>query len=170
MLLQVDEVGPGVTLLEKGDRVYGFTRFGAYVSHVNVPETYCRRMPSSWSFAEGAAFLVQGLTAWHAMIELGAAKKGQSVLVHSAAGGVGALAMELCQKIGASPIATIGSDKKVSFLMERFGIKVSLTRRRCIRVSFPVSDGHRSSWDSMFEKASWACESCPQKHRGPASD
>lgn len=142
MFLQVDEVGPGVTLLEKGDRVYGFTRFGAYVSHVNVPETYCRRMPSSWSFAEGAAFLVQGLTAWHAMIELGAAKKGQSVLVHSAAGGVGALAMELCQKIGASPIATIGSEKKVSFLMERFGVKVRLRRTNCRRGSLQVNNGN----------------------------
>lgn len=67
---------------------------------------------------------MQGLTAWHAMVDLGATKKGQVVLVHSAAGGVGALAMELCQKLGAHPIATIGSDKKVGFLVERFGVKV----------------------------------------------
>lgn len=108
--------------IKAGDPVYGFTRFGAYASHLNVPLTYVRPLPSSFSFAQGAAFVVQGLTAWHAMIELGNLKKGQTVLVHSAAGGVGCFALEICAKFQAFPIATIGSETKRAFLLSRFGL------------------------------------------------
>lgn len=108
--------------IKAGDPVYGFTRFGAYASHLNVPLAYVRPLPSSFSFAQGAAFIVQGLTAWHAMIELGNLKKGQTVLVHSAAGGVGCFALEICAKFQAFPIATIGSETKRAFLQSRFGL------------------------------------------------
>ncbi|EWM20932.1 zinc-binding dehydrogenase family protein [Nannochloropsis gaditana] len=126
----VDALGPPDTTsspfpsstIKAGDPVYGFTRFGAYASHLNVPLAYVRPLPSSFSFAQGAAFIVQGLTAWHAMIELGNLKKGQTVLVHSAAGGVGCFALEICAKFQAFPIATIGSETKRAFLQSRFGL------------------------------------------------
>ena len=100
-------------------QVFGFTRFGAYASHVVVPELYCRKLPPGWTFEQGASFVVQGLTAWHGLVELGGCKPGagQTVLVHSAAGGVGALALELCEKLKAFPIATIGSEAKVCMVM-----------------------------------------------------
>lgn len=56
------------------------------------------------------------------MVELGSVKKGQTVLVHSAAGGVGQLALELCKHLQAFPIATIGSNSKVNVLKERSGL------------------------------------------------
>ena len=105
--------------LKIGDRVYGVVRFGAYASHLNAPSHFARVLPPSWSFAEGAAFPAQSLTAWHGLAVLGNLKKGQAVLINSAAGGVGHLALQICQALGALPVATIGSPAKVDFLRER---------------------------------------------------
>jgi len=83
--------------------------------------------------------VVQGLTAWHAIVELGNLQSlinksnklneknrkripPPSVLVHSAAGGVGCFALEICKKLGAFPIATIGSGTKKEFLKSRYGL------------------------------------------------
>lgn len=57
----VESIGDGCqTSLRVGDKVYGFTRFGSYVSHLNVNEYYVRKLPEKWTFAEGASFVVQG--------------------------------------------------------------------------------------------------------------
>lgn len=136
---------PSFSTLKIGDPVYGFTRFGAYTSHLNVPLAYLRSLPPSFSFAQGASFVVQGLTAWHAIVELGNLQNlvnkynklndkskstvsikripPPSVLVHSAAGGVGCFALEICKKLGAFPIATIGSGSKKEFLRTRYGLR-----------------------------------------------
>ena len=72
---EIDLLGEACTSsLRKGDRVFGFTRFGAYTTHLNVREEYVRKMPEKWNFAQGASFVVQGLTAWHAMVELAGEK------------------------------------------------------------------------------------------------
>lgn len=105
-----------------GDRVYGFTRFGAYASHINSPQDFVRPLPAGWTFAEGAAFLVQGLTAWHGLSHLGALRRGQTALIQSAAGGVGLIALDICEKIGAVPFATVGSPAKVELLKSRCGL------------------------------------------------
>jgi alcohol dehydrogenase len=99
-----------------GDKVMGATRFGGYVSHINIHHRYVIPLPEGWSFEEGAGFLVQGLTAWYALTELGNLKKGMTVLIHSAAGGVGILANRICKKFDAYTIGTVGSEKKVDFL------------------------------------------------------
>ncbi|WP_299986497.1 zinc-binding dehydrogenase [uncultured Pontibacter sp.] len=99
-----------------GDRVMGATKFGGYVSHINSHHRYVLPLPESWSFEEGAGFLVQGLTAYYALTELGNLKPGMNVLIHSAAGGVGILANRICQKIGAYTIGTVGQPGKVEFL------------------------------------------------------
>ncbi len=70
----------------------GVTRFGGYSSHLNIDSRYVFKLPSKWNFDQGAGFLVQGLTAYYALAALGDLKKGQTVLIHSAAGGVGILA------------------------------------------------------------------------------
>ncbi|MEM7182585.1 MAG: zinc-binding dehydrogenase [Spirochaetota bacterium] len=108
------ELGKNVKGFSKGQKVMGVTRFGAYTSHLNVQQDYIYPLPESWSFAEGAAFVVQGLTAFYALVELGNLQKGQSVLVHSAAGGVGILAQRIAKKYGAYTIASIGSENKIN--------------------------------------------------------
>eukprot|EP00933_Yihiella_yeosuensis_P061313 TRINITY_DN64113_c0_g1_i1.p1 TRINITY_DN64113_c0_g1~~TRINITY_DN64113_c0_g1_i1.p1 ORF type:complete len:423 (+),score=74.04 TRINITY_DN64113_c0_g1_i1:83-1270(+) len=103
-----------------GDRVMGTLRFGAYASRVNVPAHQVRRIPDAWSFSEGAAFLVQSMTVFYALKELGAIRKGQTVLIHSAAGGCGLLAIDICLKLGVKVVGTVGSAAKVAVLLERF--------------------------------------------------
>ena len=93
-------VGSAVAGVKQGDRVFGFTRFGSYRSIVVTKAVYTRPVPAGWTYAEAAALLAQGLTAWHGLVPLGAARKGSRVLIHSAAGGVGCAAMQICTSLG----------------------------------------------------------------------
>lgn len=108
--------GGKVTDFEIGDRVMGVTRFGAYTSHINIDAAYVNKIPVNWSFEEGASFLVQALTAYYGLFHLGNLKKGDTVLIHSAAGGVGLLANRMALKTGAYTIGTIGSATKIDLL------------------------------------------------------
>ncbi|MCJ8164688.1 zinc-binding dehydrogenase [Pontibacter sp. E15-1] len=113
---EIMAVGAAAGEWKVGDRVMGVTRFGGYVSHLNLQHRYVIPLPDAWSFAEGAGFLVQGLTAYYALTELGNLQQGMAVLIHSAAGGVGILANRICKKYGAYTIGTVGHPSKVDFL------------------------------------------------------
>ncbi|GAA4297392.1 medium chain dehydrogenase/reductase family protein [Nibribacter koreensis] len=115
---EVVSVGRSVTSCKVGDRVMGVTRFGGYVSYININEQYVIPMPQDWSYEQGAGFLVQGLTAYYALLSLGNMQKGMTVLIHSAAGGVGLLANQICKKYGAYTIGTVGQPNKVDFLRQ----------------------------------------------------
>lgn len=117
-----DPSGEPTHPIRPGDRVFGLTRFGAYATAVNLGVRYLRPIPPGWSFAEGAAFPVQALTAWHGLTELGALEPGDSVLVHSAAGGVGLNALAILAAVGARVVATVGRPAKRDFLVERCGL------------------------------------------------
>ena len=114
--------GEGPHAIRLGDRVIGLTRFGAYATAVNLGVPCLRAIPPEWSFAEGAAFPVQALTAWYGVIELGALEPGDRVLVHSAAGGVGLNALAILTTVGARVVATVGRPAKRAFLVERCGL------------------------------------------------
>ncbi|HEX8332101.1 MAG TPA: alcohol dehydrogenase catalytic domain-containing protein [Segetibacter sp.] len=113
---EVIAVGEEVQEWKVGDRVMGATKFGGYVSHININHRYILPLPDDWSFEEGAGFLVQGLTAFYALTILGNLQKGTTVLIHSAAGGVGILASRICKKYEAYTIGTVGSSNKADFL------------------------------------------------------
>ena len=83
------KVGKSVTAHREGDRVMGVTRFGAFTTHLVCKAAFLRPLPAGWGFEEGAAFLCTALTAWYGLVKLGALAKDHTVLVHSAAGGVG---------------------------------------------------------------------------------
>lgn len=112
----VEAIGEEVVGLKPGDRVMGVTRFGGYASLINTNARYLVPLPDSWSFDEGAAFLVQVLTAYYALLPLGAMKAGDVVLIHSAAGGVGLLANRIAKKLGAITIGTVGNSTKLELL------------------------------------------------------
>ena len=99
-----------------GDKVMGVSRFGGYATLIDSAPEYLTPLPKSWTFEQGAAYLVQTLTAYYALTDLGNIKTGHSVLIHSAAGGVGLQAMKLVQLMGGSPIGTVGSQGKKAFL------------------------------------------------------
>ena len=112
----VSATGSGVQGFKTGDRVMGITRFGGYVDRINIPYHYLSAMPDDWSFEDGAAYLVHALTAYYALIKLADIQQGQTVLIQSAAGGVGIFANRLAKKFNAYTIGTIGNDSKTDIL------------------------------------------------------
>ncbi len=115
----VEAVTEGVETYKVGDKIMGVTRFGGYVSHIHLATQYLQVLPEDWSFEQGAAYLVQTLTAWYALMELGQFKKQHHVLVHSAAGGVGLQAMKLVRALGGEVTGTVSSQQKIDFLKQQ---------------------------------------------------
>ncbi|MGF1637332.1 MAG: zinc-binding dehydrogenase [Cyclobacteriaceae bacterium] len=124
--------GKNVELFQPGDRVMGVTKFGAYTTHLNIEERYLTHLPNDWSFEEGAAYPVQALTAYYSLVELGALKEGQTVLIHSAAGGVGLLANRIAKKMGAYTIGVVGSSSKLGMLKKE-GYDLGMVRSKHFR-------------------------------------
>ncbi len=112
----VIDKGSMVTDLAIGDRIMGSVRFGAYTSHLNIDRRYVTRVPEAWSYEEGASFIVQALTAYYALVPLGNLRRGQRVLIHSGAGGVGIYANRIAKKFSAYTIGTVGNESKVDLL------------------------------------------------------
>ena len=128
----VARVGEGVDGFREGDEVMGVIRFGAYATHLNIDARYLLPLPEGWSFEEGAAYLVQVLTAYYALKELGNIQQGQTVLIHSAAGGVGIWANRIARQYGAFTIGTVGSAGKLDFLREE-GYDRGIVRSRAFK-------------------------------------
>src|SRR5262249_10556181 len=89
----VDALGEGVSERAIGDRVIGMPRFGGYTDVLVVPVDQTAPMPEAMSFEEGAGLPVVYLTAHHAMLFTGNLREGSTVLIYSAAGGVGLAAI-----------------------------------------------------------------------------
>jgi alcohol dehydrogenase len=113
---EVISTGKKVNDFKKGDKIMGVTRFGGYADHLLIDQAYIAHLPEGWTFEEGAAFIIQSFTAYYALVELGDIKKGQTILIHSAAGGVGILANRIAKKFEAYTIGSIGSDRKIDLL------------------------------------------------------
>ena len=124
---EVLEVSDGVTHIGPGDRVMGVTRFGGYVDHIRINAGYLTHLPADWSFEEGAAFPVQALTAYYGLVFLAHLQEGETVLVHSAAGGVGIWANRIAKKYKAFTIGVVGSAAKLPVL-EKEGYDLGMVR------------------------------------------
>lgn len=110
--------GSGVNEFNIGDKVIGITKFGAFATHINLNTNYLIKLPYDWSFEEGASFVVQALTAYYALKELGNIQNSQIVLIHSVAGGVGLYANRIAKKFNCTTIGTVGSNSKISYLKD----------------------------------------------------
>ncbi|WP_285710903.1 type I polyketide synthase [Microtetraspora sp. NBRC 16547] len=106
----VTEVGAGVSDLAVGDRVFGLFP-GTFATHAATDRRLLARIPDGWTFPQAAATSVAFLTAYYALVDLAGLKQGESVLVHSAAGGVGMAAVQLARHLGAEVYATAGQGK-----------------------------------------------------------
>ncbi|MFC8906800.1 SDR family NAD(P)-dependent oxidoreductase, partial [Micromonospora sp. NPDC057140] len=104
------EVGPGVGDLVPGDRVFGLFEPG-FGPQVVAQRLRVARVPSGWSFVEAASVPVVFLTAYYALRDLAGLRAGESVLVHSGAGGVGMAAIQLAHHFGATVYATASPGK-----------------------------------------------------------
>jgi NADPH2:quinone reductase len=107
----IEAVGEGVTGLRPGARVAAFT-VKAYADYCLAPVNMVIPLPDFVSFVDGAAFPIQVLTAYHLLHTADATGPGKCVLVHSAAGGVGLVAVQLAKVAGARVLATVSSDAK----------------------------------------------------------
>ena len=116
---EIESVGADVTNFKPGMRVAGIST-RTYAEYAQVPVNQVIPLPDSLSFDEGAAFPIQVLTAWHMLHTAHATAAGQTVLVHSAAGGVGIVAVQIAKAAGARVIGTVSSDSKAS-LVKQFG-------------------------------------------------
>jgi NADPH:quinone reductase-like Zn-dependent oxidoreductase len=114
----VDAIGAGVDPSWMGAPVLAMTRFGGNSSVVCVPENQIVRRPPGMDAVTGASIPVVGLTAWMMLEEMGRVRAGDRVLVHSAGGGVGLAALDLCLARGAIAIGT-ASRSKHDILLER---------------------------------------------------
>jgi len=124
----VVEAGAGVVSPAPGDRVLALTRFGGYASRLCARAEWTRPLPDDWSFEDGAAFPVVFLTAWHGLVHVGRLARGETVVVQSAAGGVGTAACQLARSFGARVIGTVGSEAKRQLALDSGADEVVVSR------------------------------------------
>lgn len=109
----VEAVGEGVSEVAVGDRVaYATAPLGAYAEARNVPADVLVPLPDALSFEQGAAMLMQGLTAQYLLRRTYRVQAGDTILVHAAAGGVGTIMCQWAKALGATVIGTVGSEHK----------------------------------------------------------
>lgn len=112
----VAAIGEGVTRVKPGDRVVAQIEHGAFAERAVVREVLCFAMPAKMSYAEGAAMGLTYLTAHNALLERGAVKAGETVLVTGAAGGVGFACVQLAKALGATVVAAVSSEDKAQLV------------------------------------------------------
>lgn len=117
----VTRVAPDVKDIMVGDRV-AFGQGGTLRSSVVVPRKRCSKIPDELSMADGATILVVYSTVFYSLFHVATLHKGQSILIHSACGGVGLAAIQVCRQIGAVVYATVGSEEKVNYLVDKWDI------------------------------------------------
>lgn len=109
----VAAAGQEVEDLEPGTPVMGVTRFNAYASRLVVPRSQVFPIPAGFTVEQAAGFPTAFLTAWFALFELAHPHRGDLVLVHSAAGGVGGALVQLGRIAGARVLGVVGAAHKV---------------------------------------------------------
>ncbi|HEY2139065.1 MAG TPA: SDR family NAD(P)-dependent oxidoreductase, partial [Chthoniobacterales bacterium] len=125
---RVVRVGKGVRRFRLGDRVMGLAAAETFSSHLLLAADDAWKIPAHLSFTEAASIPVVFGTAYHALHNLARLRRGETVLIHAAAGGVGLAAVQLAQKAGAVVLATAGSEEKRAFLRS-LGIQCAMDSR-----------------------------------------
>jgi NADPH2:quinone reductase len=109
----IEEIGAGVTEVAVGDRVaYAGIPPGAYAQVRRIPAHRLVNLPAGISFDQGAAMMLQGMTARYLLRGCYAVKAGDTILIHAAAGGVGSIVCQWARHLGATVIGTVGSEQK----------------------------------------------------------
>src|SRR5829696_7163343 len=108
----VTAVGSEVTTIKPGDRVAYTSALGSYAEYAAVPASRLVKIPDELDFEQAAAAMLQGMTAHYLVHSSYPLKKGETALIHAAAGGVGLLLVQMSKKIGARVIATAGTHEK----------------------------------------------------------
>jgi len=110
----VEALGEGVTGFAPGDRVVWAMHLGSYAEYAAVPVTRVVKLPADIDFVNAAAALLQGMTAHYLTHSTFPLKKGDTALIHAAAGGTGLLLVQMAKKLGARVIGTAGNEAKAA--------------------------------------------------------
>ncbi|CAG2109810.1 unnamed protein product [Medioppia subpectinata] len=118
-LLGCEYVGRRV---DTGERVMGIDTHRTFATSVNASIHSMTTIPEHWSMAEAATIVGTYCTLYYALIKRANLKQGESILIHSAAGGVGQAAINMCRHYGCDIYATVGTAEKKEFLMNKYNI------------------------------------------------
>lgn len=132
-------VGNKVKGFKEGDRVTAFCMVGGYSQAINIKSKQVHKIPDKINFEDAAALNLNYLTAYQMLTRTAKIKERQSVLIHSAAGGVGSAALQLAKYLGAVIYGT-GSTTKQEFIRSQGGIPIDYTKedfREVLRKEIP---------------------------------
>ncbi len=122
----VEAIGEDVTEVEVGDRVaYAGLPAGAYAQVRRIPADRLVKLPDPISAQQGAAMMLQGMTARYLLYGCYRVKRGDTILIHAAAGGVGLIVCQWAKHLGATVIGTMGSSEKAELALS-FGCDESI--------------------------------------------
>lgn len=118
----VEETGHSVSRFSPGDEVYAYARrpkiqHGTFAEYVSLPESYLAERPTNISMDESGGIPLVGLTAYQSIFDFGELKKGQTLLILGASGGVGTLAIQLAKSVGARVIG-VASEANHEYMKE----------------------------------------------------
>src|SRR5437667_4259131 len=126
----VEEVGPGVSGLKRGDRVaYAGGPIGAYAEERVMPADRLVPVPAGITDQQAAAMMLKGMTAWYLVRRTHPITRGETILIHAAAGGVGLIVCQWAKYLGATVIDTIADDEKAA-LVKKNGCDHPIVYRR----------------------------------------
>ena len=108
----VEAIGDGVTEVKTGDRVAYAMILGSYAEYAIVPAAKLAPLPANVDYKSGAAIMLQGMTAHYLTHSTYPLKRGDTALIHAAAGGVGLLLIQIAKMLGARVIGTVGNEAK----------------------------------------------------------
>jgi NADPH2:quinone reductase len=114
----VEAVGPGVITVRPGDRVASINVLGAYAEYALAPAERLVPLPDRVSTRQAAAVMLQGITAQYLTTSTFPLERGQTCLVHAAAGGVGLLLCQMAKRAGARVIGTVSTEAKAALARE----------------------------------------------------
>jgi NADPH2:quinone reductase len=114
----VTAVGPEVKSVKPGDRVAWTSVLGSYAAYAAVPGERLVPVPQGVSDQQAASAMLQGTTAHYLIYDTFPLKRGQTALIHAAAGGVGSLLVQMAHNIGARVIATVSTDEKAKLAQQ----------------------------------------------------
>ncbi|CAG2122010.1 unnamed protein product, partial [Medioppia subpectinata] len=109
-------------LVETGERVMGMESGRCFATSVYAATHTYAKIPDHWSMNDAVSILSTYSTAYYGLIKAGRLRKGESILIHSAAGGVGQSAINICKHYECDIYATVGNDEKKQFLMNEYNI------------------------------------------------
>jgi len=139
----VEALGEGVTRFEAGDRVAYNGTLGAYAEAAVVPADRAVKVPDGVSLETAAAVLLKGMTAEFLVRRCHRVEPGQTVLIHAAAGGVGSLLVQWAKALGATVIATVGSEAKAALARRHGADHVILYRQEDVAARVAeITGGH----------------------------